>query len=218
IKHYSLNDEKELNILKFFSIILICIISLSVILFTVYKTSNIFHDRVNEAIKESQLYFSKDFDNKNAEELALTSTGLRLMYYDSAIKVFEKYPKLLLLGCSPVTNISDVAECTSFLINKNDVLKNDPHITKEGIMPHNEFINYTFKGGILAGLSLLIFFIMLLYEARGLDYRDKVYFRVLIIAMFIGCLFDYFFTVQILVILFSTLLAIFFAKLKIKQG
>ncbi len=59
---------------------------------------------------------------------------------------------------------------------------------------------------------------MLLYEARGLDYRDKVYFRVLIIAMFIGCLFDYFFTVQILVILFSTLLAIFFAKLKIKQG
>lgn len=85
-------------------------------------------------------------------------------------------------------------------------------------MPHNEFINYTFKGGILAGLSLLIFFIMLLYEARGLDYRDKVYFRVLIIAMFIGCLFDYFFTVQILVILFSTLLAIFFAKLKIKQG
>ncbi|AHH46198.1 O-antigen ligase family protein [Francisella tularensis] len=218
IKHYSLNDEKELNILKFFSIILICIISLSAILFTVYKTSNIFHDRVNEAIKESQLYFSKDFDNKTAEELALTSTGLRLMYYDSAIKVFEKYPKLLLLGCSPVTNISDVAECTSFLINKNDVLKNDPHITKEGIMPHNEFINYTFKGGILAGLSLLIFFIMLLYEARGLDYRDKVYFRVLIIAMFIGCLFDYFFTVQILVILFSTLLAIFFAKLKIKQG
>ncbi|KYW82524.1 hypothetical protein AUF42_08605 [Francisella hispaniensis FSC454] len=59
---------------------------------------------------------------------------------------------------------------------------------------------------------------MLLFEARGLDNNDKVYFRVLIIAMFIGCLFDYFFTVQILVILFSTLLAIFFAKLKVKQG
>lgn len=217
IKCYSLNDKK-LNITKFLTIILVSIATLCIIFVIVYRTSNIFHDRVRDSIKESQLYFSKDFDNKTAEELSITSTGLRLMYYDSSIRVFEKYPKLLFLGCSPITNISDVTECTKFLINKNDALKNNPHITKDGIMPHNEFINYTFKGGILAGLSLLIFFIMLLFEARGLDNNDKVYFRVLIIAMFIGCLFDYFFTVQILVILFSTLLAIFFAKLKVKQG
>lgn len=100
------------------------------------------------------------------------------------------------------------------MINKNQRLRDDPRVVNDGIMAHDEFVNYIFRAGIIAGISLLLCFVAFFVEARWLDYRNRVYFRVLILAMFIGCLFDYFFTTQIMVILFANLTAIFLSQRK----
>jgi O-antigen ligase len=79
-------------------------------------------------------------------------------------------------------------------------------------MPHDEFINYVFRGGIVAGASLLMFFVLLFYESKKLKTEDKICMRVLLIAILAGCTFDYFMTTQMLVALFATLLSIFLSK------
>ena len=134
------------------------------------------------------------------------------MYYSSSLKILKEYPSLLILGCPYKTEITDVELCTSVLVKKSERLKNDINTIKGGGMPHDEFINYIFRGGIVAGISLLLFFVALFFESKKLQTRDKICMRVLLIAILIGCTFDYFMTTQMLVVLFATLLSIFLSK------
>jgi hypothetical protein len=211
LKYFSFENSK-FKIRRFFAILCSSVLVLLMLFGIVYKGSIIFQDRVNHAIVESQLFFNSNYNESDAKLQNDTSTGLRLMYYYSSIQVFKAYPQILILGCPVITKDMNVTICTQKLINRDQTLSNDPRVVKDGIMAHDEFINYTFKGGILAGICLLMFFVMLLIEARRLDYKDRVFFRILIIAMFVGCAVDYFFTLQVVVILFISLLAIFLSK------
>lgn len=213
LKYFSFKNNK-LCIKRLVTILTCCIVAISIIFGVVYKFSSVFHYRLQTSVEESQVFFNQDYNNTDARKQYETSTGLRLLYYSSSFKVLREYPKLYILGCPYLTNTTDVIECTKVLINKNQRLRDDPRVVNDGIMAHDEFVNYIFRAGIIAGISLLLCFVAFFVEARWLDYRNCVYFRVLILAMFIGCLFDYFFTTQIMVILFANLTAIFLSQRK----
>lgn len=217
LKYFSFKNDK-LCIKRLVMILTCCVVVISIIFGIVYKFSGIFHDRVQTSVQEAQVFFNKDYDNTDARKQYETSTGLRLLYYSSSFKVLREYPKLYILGCPYLTNTTDVIECTKILINKNQRLRDDPRVVNDGIMAHDEFINYVFRAGVIAGVSLLLCFVAFFVEARWLDYRNRVYFRILILAMFIGCLFDYFFTTQIMVILFANLAVIFLAQRKCEES
>ncbi|MEY8703036.1 hypothetical protein AB4F11_08785 [Francisella philomiragia] len=217
LKYFSFKNNK-LSIKRLVTILICCSVIISIIFGVVYKFSGIFHYRFQTSVEESQAFFNQDYDNTDARKQYETSTGLRLLYYSSSFKVLREYPKLYILGCPYLTNTADVIECTKDLINKNQRLRDDPRVVNDGIMAHDEFVNYIFRAGIIAGISLLLSFVAFFVEARWLDYRNRVYFRVLILAMFIGCLFDYFFTTQIMVILFANLTAIFLAQRRCKES
>ncbi|AJI74942.1 O-antigen ligase like membrane family protein [Francisella philomiragia subsp. philomiragia ATCC 25015] len=217
LKYFSFKNNK-LCIKRLVTILTCCIVIISIIFGTVYKFSSVFNYRLQTSVEESQVFFNQDYDNTDARKQYETSTGLRLLYYSSSFKVLREYPKLYILGCPYLTSTTDVIECTKVLINKNQRLRDDPRVVNDGIMAHDEFINYVFRAGIVAGVSLLLCFVAFFVEARWLDYRNRVYFRILILAMFIGCLFDYFFTTQIMVILFANLTAIFLAQRKCEES
>ena len=200
------------NFKKDFLIIMVGILSIVGLFVVVYKESSVFNDRVSKMYNETSSYFNADRDEKETNELMHSSTGLRMMYYISSFKLLKEYPDLLIFGCPYKTNTVKVKSCTATLISKSDRLKNEVDIAKNGIMPHDEFINYVFRGGIVAGASLLMFFVLLFYESKKLKTEDKICMRVLLIAILAGCTFDYFMTTQMLVALFATLLSIFLSK------
>ncbi|NIB61135.1 hypothetical protein CHQ84_08415 [Francisella noatunensis subsp. orientalis] len=213
LKYFSFKNNK-LCIKRLITIVTCCIVIINIIFGVVYKFSGIFHYRLQTSVEESRVFFNQDYNKTDARKQYETSTGLRLLYYSSSFKVLREYPKLYIMGCPYLTNTTDVIECTKILINKNQRLRDDPRVVNDGIMAHDEFVNYIFRAGIIAGVSLLLCFVAFFVEARWLDYRNRVYFRVLILAMFIGCLFDYFFTTQIMIILFANLTAIFLSQRK----
>lgn len=178
----------------------------------IYKKSDIFHARVSQATHDFNKFFSKDYNKEINLHLEKTSTGLRLLYYVSSVKVFKEYPSILLFGCPLIQKNANPTECTKELI-ANSKLKDDIRIVHNGIMAHDEFINYTFRGGLIAGICLLIFFIALFFnDSKKLSQDSMLYLKVLTMAMFIGCCFDYFITIQITVVLFASLCAIFMSK------
>jgi hypothetical protein len=212
VKYYG-NRVSNSNIKKTALTLIAGLLLITVLFSIAFKQSNIFNTRVSQMFKEITLFFDKNVDEEKINQLSHSSTGLRLMYYDSSVKVFKAYPSILLFGCPFTQKTYSVTECSGELISNNSELSRDSYVVDE-IMPHDEFINYTFRGGILAGICLLAFFIALFYEARKLSVDDKVCLRVLTIAIFIGSCFDYFMTTQMIVILFSTILAIFLSKQK----
>ncbi|AIT10269.1 hypothetical protein LO80_02915 [Candidatus Francisella endociliophora] len=210
IKRFSIqNDQLRLKKLLF-SLLLGCIL-LVTIFGTVYKSSAIFNTRVSESVSNIKTLFSDDYTTQTNQELSKTSTGLRALYYISSIKVFYNYPEVLFGGCFFFKGNVNVIGCTKKIINENPKLNNSVKIVHDGISPHNEFINYTFKGGIFAGVFLLFFFVFLIKNSKLLNSNSALYLKVLTISMFIGCSVDYWITIQIIVILFSSLAAIVMA-------
>lgn len=216
LKYFSYKHDR-LVIKRLLVVFAFCLVVIAMIFGFVYKSSNIFHHRVNNTLQDSQVFFDKNYNDKSAKKQYLTSTGLRLLYYNSSLKVIREYPGLFILGCPGLTHDTDVRECTKILISKNKKLTADPRVVNDGIMAHDEFVNYVFRGGIIPGVCLFLFFIVLFAEAKWLDYSDRIYFRILIMTMFIGCLVDYFFTTQIMVILFINFMSIFLAKRKLSS-
>ncbi len=203
-----------LNIKRGLLVTLSSIAFISVLLGVTYKNSKVFNIRTTQMISDINTFLVKSGNNE--QKLSKKSTGLRLMYYYSAIKTLKEYPKVFLFGCGYATGILGVEQCTSELIENNLKLRSDDYIVNSGIMPHNEFINYIFKGGILSGICLLLFFISLFYEAKYLERNYKNYLRILIVAYFIGCSVSYLITLQISVALIATLIAIFISQLRCK--
>ena len=207
IRKYSYQDGK-LYLRRILVTISVSALSLGIIFGSAFHFSSIFNARVSQMFSEISIA-SKNDNISTYNKLAQTSTGLRYMYYSSSVKLFKQYPEVFVFGCGYTTHISNPTDCSRLLIKNNDKLSSDVTVVKDGIEAHNEFINYTFKGGVLAGISLLMFFILLLYESKHIDQYYRNFFRIFVLAFVIGCLFDYFITVQIMVALFSTILGIF---------
>ncbi|AXA32961.1 O-antigen ligase family protein [Francisella adeliensis] len=195
--------------------IMVTVLVILTLLVGTYRYSSVFNDRTTETYKEMTVFFDSH-NNKQvvAEDLGLASTQLRLLYYYSSIKVLQKYPTVFVFGCGYGTNKLDVKECTSQLIERSDELRANNSVLNGGIMPHDEFLSYVFRGGIIAGAMLLMFFVMLFYEAKYLSQDTRACLRILAISFFIGCAFDYFITVQMTVFIFATLLGIFLSERK----
>jgi hypothetical protein len=184
-----------------------------------YKYSSVFNSRVTETYKEMTVFFDSHSDKQvRAEDLGLASTQLRLLYYYSSIKVLQNYPTILVFGCGYGTSKLNIKECTSLLIKRSEQLRTNNSVLDGGVMPHDEFLNYIFRGGIIAGAMLLMFFAMLFYEAKYLSQNTKVCLRILVISFFIGCAFDYFITVQMTVVVFATLLGILLSERKFEKA
>lgn len=198
--------------------IIVTVLVILTLLVGTYRYSSIFNDRTTETYKEMTVFFDSH-NNKQvvAEDLGLASTQLRLLYYYSSIKVLQNYPTVFVFGCGYGTNKLDVKECTSQLIERSDELRANNSVLNGGIMPHDEFLSYVFRGGIVAGAMLLMFFVMLFYEAKYLSQDTRACLRILAISFFIGCAFDYFITVQMTVFIFATLLGIFLSERKFED-
>lgn len=83
------------------------------------------------------------------------------------------------------------------------VSKNQP------VEPHNEFINYIFRGGIFSALCLLMFFISLFYITKNLPLQDRFGVRVFILGYFIASLTEYYLSTQYEVYVFYVISNIF---------
>ena len=202
IKKYSYINKK-LFIRKFLLVLVLVIFSLGGSLYITYKTSTIFHQRVSTGISGFNKFF-----NKNNSKTIEGSVEIRLTYYSNSIKIFKKYPKILLFGCPINESTISPWVCTGNIINKDLQLQKDMKGLKD-IPPHNEFINYTYQSGIFASLSLLIFLILIFYEAKHINKEYIVSMRVLIMAFFVGCCFEFYMTRQMNLSVFFTLLGIF---------
>ncbi|AEE26629.1 O-antigen ligase family protein [Francisella hispaniensis] len=185
-----------------------------------YKQSPTFHIKTAEFVKSFEiLYHSKKASNKIAESLSeQPSTGIRMIYYISSVEIFKEYPNVFFWGCSFTGNTSNLDKCTHHLIKNSQQLQSNPMvIKKQPLEPHNEFINYTFRGGIFSALCLLMFFITLLYTTKNLPLQDRVSVRILILAYIIASCTGYYLTTQYEVSIFFTLIAIFLSKFEKKQ-
>ena len=213
VRKYSYKND-VLSVRRVLATIILSMVSLVIIFGVTFQYSTILKTRVTSMISNVDMFFKTPFDGKDRRYLSTTSTGLRLMYYSSSVKVFEQYPSVFLFGCVYKTNILNPTDCTKLLIKNNKKLNNDRSMVHNGIEAHNEFINYTLKGGILAGSSLFIFLVLLLYEARYLDRNYRNCLRIFVLAFFIGCTFDFFMTTQMMVATFATLLGVFLSMSK----
>ncbi|GAB4222362.1 MAG: O-antigen ligase family protein [Francisella sp.] len=203
------------------NVTIILLLSLIVSLFLLYKTSGIFHLQVSEFFNSVENFYDAKKETKEAATRILykTSTGQRIIYYTSSLEIFKEYPIIFFGGCSFSGNSYDVVDCAQELINSSKALQDNPMVIKDApLMPHNEFINYTFKGGITASIFLLIFFIYLFYITKYLPNHYRLEGRLLILFYFIASIFDYFLTLQYDVIVFFTLLALFLSKIENKKS
>lgn len=176
-----------------------------------YNISPTIKSKINSTTFSLQtLFFTNNEDSKKT--LEHTSTGLRSLYYISSLKTIKEYPKLLLLGCPGLGYTLDVKSCTADLINKSQKLSNDNRVVAK-IFPHNEFFNYTFRSGIIGGLSLFLFLISLFFhEAKKVSSKHRLHLRILVIMFSTGCIFDFFMSSQIIVVSFFIILAIILAS------
>ncbi|QIW09864.1 hypothetical protein [Francisella sp. LA112445] len=190
----------------------IAILTLGGGLYTTYKTSEIFHQRVSSGIHG----FDKFFNKKDNNALIDGSVEVRLIYYTNSIKIFYEYPKIFIFGCPLIKKTINPWLCSQKIIAEHPRIKEDMDRLKQ-IPPHNEFINYTYQSGILASLSLLAFLILLFRESRNIKSEYHISMRCLIMAFFIGCCFEFFITRQTNVATFFTLLGIFLSMHKIRS-
>lgn len=202
IKKYSYINKK-FHIKKLLIVSCLVIFSLSTGLYIAYKTSGTFHQRISTGMYGFNKFFNKD-SNKNIER----SVEIRLIYYTNSLKIFKEYPKILLFGCPLNEGTINSSICTKKIINKSPLIQESMKGLKD-IPPHNEFINYTYQSGALASLSLFLFLILLYRESKN-TYKEYIMpMRILVIAFFIGCNFDFFMTRQFNTTIFFTLLGIF---------
>jgi hypothetical protein len=208
VRKFSYTNDK-LNLIKIILAVLSSLICIFMLFCVAYNYSATFHKRVSDMNNNIVSYVSSDSSVANSKYLANTSIGLRALYYSTSIKIFKEYPSVFLFGCGYKENILNVSECSRLLVKNNSKLKDDIYVIQTGVHPHNEFINYLFKGGVVASSCLIMFFIMLFYEARNLTYYNMIFMRILVVGFLIGSMFEYLISRQLTIIIFFTLVAIF---------
>ncbi|EDZ90661.1 O-antigen ligase family protein [Francisella tularensis] len=219
IKLYSFKDG-YFKIKKMLIMILLSLLALTFIFCFAYQKSPIFHTKTAEFVKSFEiLYQSKKDSDKTAKSLfEQPSTGIRMIYYISSVEIFKEYPSVFLWGCSFTGNTSDLNKCTQYLIKNSQQLQANPMVIKNHpLEPHNEFINYAFKGGVFSAFCLLMFFISLFYSTKNFPFQDRFGLRVLILGYFVASLTGYYLSTQYEVSIFFTLIAIFLSKFEKRQ-
>jgi len=137
-----------------------------------YKSSDIFHDRVNMTIKNI----------KNYEKNPNTSIGYRFTYWSNSIELIKKYP-ILGVGCGDFT-----IEYTKIHEKLTPNVVVSEHITKK-VQPHNMYLYIFGMLGIVGGGLFLYLLWKLLYYAFKINDEYKqvriglvVYFLVIMLS------------------------------------
>ena len=220
IKIYSLQiNTNTLSIKKMLIMTFLSLLALTFIFSFAYQKSQIFNDKTSEFTKSiARIFESNSYSKIERRNLEQQSTGLRMIYYISSIEIFKKYPNVFKWGCSFTGNTPDLNYCTQNLVENNQQLKANPMVIKnQPVEPHNEFINYIFKGGIFSALCLLMFFISLFFVTKNLPLQDRFGMRIFILGYFIASLTGYYLSTQYEVSIFFTLLAILLSRIEQKN-
>ena len=210
LSRYSHKDN-VLSWSRLSAILLAGLIFFTVAFTSAYNLSPTIKAKVDISTVSLKKLFDRGYNQKNKGFLENTSTGLRSLYYISSIKVMKEYPRVLILGCPGIGYSMNIIDCTHALIAKSEKLSNDNMVVSE-IFPHDEFINLTFKSGIVGGVFLFLFlFSLFFFAAKKLEIKYKIYLRILVAVFTTGCLFDFFMSSQLITVSFFTLLAILLA-------
>lgn len=217
-KTYSIKNNK-ISIRKILINVLLAFTIAIAMLGGFLKESTIFHTKVEDVmVSLEEVFGSAKLINKTTDVLETKSTGLRMIYYTSSVKIFEEYPSVFLLGCSLSGNTASLDYCTESLIKNSQKLQNDAMVIKNApIEPHNVFLTYTFKGGVFAGLCVLIFFLTMIYNTKYFMFGDRFSLSVLVLAYFIASCTGYYMSTQYEVITFFTLFGAFLSRADMKK-
>ncbi|MFV9972407.1 MAG: O-antigen ligase family protein [Francisella endosymbiont of Hyalomma asiaticum] len=219
IKIYSVQtNTNTLSIKKMLIMTFLSLLALTFIFSFAYQKSQIFHDKTSEFTKSiARIFESNGYSKIERRNLEQQSTGLRMIYYISSIGIFKKYHNVFMWGCSFTGNTPNLNYCTQNLVENNQQLQANPMVIKnQPVEPHNEFINYIFKGGIFSALCLLMFFISLFFITKNFPLQDRFGVRVFILGYFIASLTGYYLSTQYEVSMFFTLLAILLSRIEQK--
>ncbi|MED7819240.1 MULTISPECIES: O-antigen ligase family protein [unclassified Francisella] len=208
----------QLNIKK---VLLILLISFGVLLTaftTVYKDSNVLRDRITPMVTNLNDFFSNNYSTSQRNELENTSTGIRLLFYTTSVIVLKSDLKVFLLGCPIAEHTIDFGKCVEQVVQKSpNIQKSNRVFSNLSDMPydhpHDDFLYYTFKAGILAGALEILFFIFLFYGSKKLDQYDSSCMRVLLLGFLVLCLFDRGMSYQSFTATIFSILSIYIAKI-----